>query len=117
MITRPNHVTKYDQADKQRFRAGLKWRMFRKQLKDKQKIDPVTGQKLTKMANCHHKDLYGDYEDLSDERKFVFLNVATHDVVHFFFLRSKPREWRKRILRMIHILKEMEKYAEEYYKL
>jgi hypothetical protein len=117
MITRPSHITKYDQSDKKKFRAGLKWRAFRKKLKDKQKIDPVTGHKLTKMANCHHKDLYGDYEDLSDESKFVFLNVATHDVVHFFFLRSKPREWRKRILRMIRILKEMEKYAEEYYKL
>ena len=99
----------YTQKDKTKFRTSKKWRDFRDKKRKEQKVDPITGAKLTRMANLHHKDLDEEhYEDISNEDNFVFLNKKTHDVVHFFFLKSKPTEWRKRVLALIKILKEME---------
>lgn len=103
----------YDQSAKRRFRSTKKWKDFRDKIRKQQVVDPVTGQKLTRMANLHHKDMYGDYEDLSNEDKFVFLNQATHDCVHFLFLKSRPHEWRNRLKKIIPILEEMESYAVE----
>ena len=72
--------------------------------------DPITGQKLTRLANLHHKDLNEEhYEDLSNEDNFVFLNQLSHKVIHYFFSKSNPKQWRKRILEVIKILKEMER--------
>lgn len=99
----------YTQKDKTKFRATKKWKEFRDRKRKEQKVDPITGAKLTRMANLHHLDLNEEhYEDLSDESHFVFLNQAMHKVVHALFLKSKPREWRKRVLALIKILKEME---------
>lgn len=99
----------YTQKDKTKFRASKKWKEFRDRKRKEQKVDPITGAKLTRMANLHHLDLNKEhYEDLSDESHFVFLNQAMHKVVHALFLKSKPREWRKRVLALIKILKEME---------
>lgn len=100
---------KNNQKDKQKFRASKKWKDFRDKKRKEQKIDPVTGAKLTRMANLHHCNLdESQYEDISNEDNFVFLNQATHKVVHFFFLKSKPTEWRKRIERITQILEKME---------
>lgn len=99
----------YTQKDKTKFRASKKWKEFRDRKRKEQKVDPITGAKLTRMANLHHLDLNEEhYEDLSDESNFIFLNQAMHKVVHALFLKSKPREWRKRVLALIKILKEME---------
>ena len=101
---------KYGQDAKRKFRATKKWKEFRDYMRKKQKVDPITGQKLTRMANLHHLNMNEEfYEDISDEDNFVFLNQATHDTIHFFFLKSKPTEWRKRLLRLIPYLKKMEK--------
>ena len=108
----PSRKPASEQTAKRRFRASKKWKEFRDRIRKKQQVDPVTGQKLTRMANLHHKDMYGDYEDLRDEDKFVFLNQATHDCVHFLFLKARPHEWRERLRRIIPILEEMEKYSE-----
>lgn len=99
----------YTQKDKTKFRASKKWRDFRDRIRHVQEKDPVTGAKLSRMSNLHHKDLNEEhYEDLSDESHFVFLNKKTHETVHFLYVKSKPREWRKRVLVLIKILKEME---------
>jgi hypothetical protein len=104
---------KYDQSAKRRFRASKIWKEFRDRIRKKQVVDPVTGQKLTRLANLHHLDLHEEnYENISNEENFVFLNQATHKTIHFFFLKSKPREWRKRLLRLIPYLKKMEKLNE-----
>ena len=47
--------------------------------------------------------------DISDESHFVFLNQAMHKTVHSLFLKSDPKAWRKRVLALIRILKDMEK--------
>ena len=75
---------------KKKFRYGKEWREFRQKLIKKQKVDPITGTKLSKLANCHHLDLSEEhYKDLSDEDNFVMLNKLSHDMVHFMFLKSK----------------------------
>lgn len=99
-----------NQKQKQKFRASKKWKDFRDTVRHEQQNDPVTGSKLTRMAQLHHKDLNEEhYEDLSNRSHFVFLNVKTHETVHFLFSKVHPRQWRKRVLALIQILKDMEK--------
>lgn len=104
-------MRKSTQKEKNKFRATKKWKSFRDKMRDKQdKKDPVTGQKLTRMANLHHKDLDEDhYEDISNEDNFVFVNQLTHKVIHWFFSKSKPKQWRERWERLKPILEDMEK--------
>lgn len=102
------------QQSKRKFRGSKEWKEFRQYMRSKQKVDPITGAKLTAMANLHHLDLNDEhYEDLSDETHFVFLNQAMHKVVHALFLKSDPKAWRKRVLNLIRILKQMEAINEE----
>lgn len=102
-------MSKNNQKAKNKFRSSKKWKDFRDKKRKEQKLDPVTGAKLTRMANLHHLDLdEAKYEDLSNEDNFIFLNQATHKVVHYFFLKSKPTEWRKRIEEITKILERME---------
>ena len=104
---------KSNQSVKTKFRATKKWKEFRDHMRELQKTDPVTGQKLTRLANLHHCDLNEEhYEDLSNEDNFVFLNQMTHKCVHFLFSKSKPKQWRERIERLIPILEKMEKINE-----
>lgn len=111
---RVSEQKKYGQDAKRKFRATKKWKEFRDYMRNKQKVDPITGQKLTRCANLHHLNMHEEfYEDISNEENFVFLNQATHDTIHFFFLKSKPTEWRKRLLRLIPYLKKMEKLMVE----
>lgn len=104
-------MRKNTQKAKTKFRATKKWKDFRDRMRDKQdKKDPVTGQKLTRMSNLHHKDLdESHYEDLSEEDNFVFVNQVTHKVIHWFFSKSKPKQWRERWERLRPILEDMEK--------
>lgn len=103
-------MKKNNQKAKNKFRATKKWKEFRDKKRKEQKVDPITGAKLTRMANLHHCDLNeSHYEDLSNEDNFVFLNQMSHKVVHFLFLKSKPSEWRNRIKNIIPILEKMEK--------
>ena len=97
------------QNDKTKFRASKKWKDFRDEMRKEQKTDPVTGQKLTRMANLHHKDMDDShYEDLSNKDNFVFLNQMTHKCVHFLFSKVHPKQWRERIAALTTILEEME---------
>ena len=99
-----------NQKQKQKFRASKKWKNFRDIVRHEQQNDPVTGAKLTRMANLHHLCLdETKYEDLSKREHFVFLNQVTHKCVHFLFSKANPRQWRKRVLALIKILKQMER--------
>lgn len=100
---------------KAKFRRSKAWKEFRDKKRKEQKVDQITGAKLTRMANCHHCDLdESHYEDLSNEDNYVFLNQMSHKVVHFFFLKSKPSEWRNRIKNIIPILEKMEELMTNY---
>lgn len=103
-------MRKNNQSKKTKFRATKKWKEFRNHMRELQKTDPVTGQKLSKLFNLHHLDLNEEhYEDISNEDNFICLNQKTHACVHFFFSKSKPKQWRERLKRIIPILKKMEK--------
>lgn len=68
------------------FRRTKIWKDFRKKMKEKQNgVDQITGAKLTKTANLHHKYFATSdfYTDLSDEDDFIFINKQTHDAVHW----------------------------------
>ena len=94
--------------ERKRFRQTKRWLEFRKKLMEKQKTDPITGNRLSKTANCHHENLdHEQYTDLTEEN-FVMLNKESHDCVHFLFLKSDPKAWRRRIRGLIAILERME---------
>ena len=99
-----------NQCKKRKFRSSSKWKHFRDEMKEERPYCEVTGQKLTKMWQLHHCDLNEDnYEDLRNKDNFSVLSWNMHKCIHFLFVKSKPREWRKRVLNLIKILKKMEK--------
>lgn len=89
---------------KSKFRATKEWKEFRKMIILEQKVDPITGAKLTKMANCHHLDMNEEnYQNLISDN-FIALNPKSHDVIHFLF---RP-DWRERLNKIEEILLTME---------
>lgn len=96
------------QAAKTKFRRSAKWVKFRRHIKARQKLDPVTGSPLASTCSIHHVDLRAEnYEDLSDETHFVALNPQSHETVHFLWQANGG--WRKAVLALIGVLKKMEK--------
>lgn len=101
---------KNTQREKRRFRDSKRWKEFREHMKALQENRcQITGAKLTKLWQLHHMDLDEEnYQNLDDDN-FVCLSWNMHKVVHALFVKSKPKEWRIRILNLIRILKRMEK--------
>lgn len=101
---------KNTQREKRRFRDSKRWKEFREHMKTLQENRcQITGAKLTKLWQLHHLDLdENNYQNLEDDN-FVCLSWNMHKVVHALFVKSKPKEWRIRILNLIRILKKMEK--------
>lgn len=109
---KPQKIKKVTTQDlKTKFRRSKAWKDFRQKIKKIQKTDPITGKPLATTYNLHHKDLDSNhYTDISDQTHFIGLNSQSHDVVHYFYGDSgKKKNWRKMVLALIQILKEMEK--------
>lgn len=72
------------QKNKRNFRASRKWKDFRHKIYVKQGgLCYITHKKLNKYANLHHIDLdEKNYENLSIEENFVFVNKMMHGVIH-----------------------------------
>lgn len=72
---------------KAKFRASKLWKDFRKKVMNAfDNKDPITGRKLVKGFNLHHRRLTNDmevYRDISDVDMFRPFNPATHDAVHW----------------------------------
>ena len=100
---------------KQKFRASPKWKKFRRELKKNQKVDPITGSKLTVRAVCHHRDLNPEnYEKVSEERQ-VMLNPMSHDLIHYVYGDgNKFYDWRERIQRLIEQCEKMDEFNKKY---
>lgn len=95
------------QNKKSKFRASSKWKDFRKKMKDKQKVDFITGKPLYAGFNLHHLDLdENHYEDISNEDNFICLNRKSHDLIHFLF---RYKEWRQLLKNIETLLEIMEK--------
>ena len=71
------------QAAKTRFRRSARWTKFRRHMKAKQKVDPITGSPLSPTCSIHHLDMREEnYEDLSDETNFAALNPQSHEITN-----------------------------------
>lgn len=91
------------QKSKRNFRNSKAWKEFRHKMNVKQKgIDPITGAKLAKGCNLHHRHVTAgedDYKDMSNEEDFVMLNSMTHKMLHWAYTYYKKygREFLYRI--------------------
>ena len=91
------------QKAKRSFRASKAWKAFRHLIFTKQKgIDPITGSKLCKGCNLHHRNITADeeaYTDTSNEEDFVMLNSMTHKMLHwgFSYYKKYGRDFLDRI--------------------
>lgn len=95
------------QKKKRNFRASKRWKDFRHKIYAKQKgIDPITGSKLIKGCNLHHRNLSADeYENIDNEDDFVMLNHMTHEMLHFLY-----RYYKKDTLILDRIKEELERW-------
>ena len=100
---------KITQKEKTKFRATKEWRDFRKQLKEKQKVDPLSLKSLTKTCNCHHRDLDAThYTDISNEEHFVMVNNYSHKCLHYLYNIYKNDK---------DVIKRLELELEKMYKI
>lgn len=95
------------QKMKRDWRKSKAWKEFRHKMNVIQKgIDPITGRKLTKGANCHHKILTSDeevYTDISNTDNFCIVNKTTHDILH----------WCLRYIKMTHDMSVIDRLYDE----
>lgn len=81
------------QKMKRDWRKSKAWRDFRHIMNVLQKgLDPITGRKLSKGANLHHKILTSEeevYTDISNTDNYIMLQKTTHDVVHWCLSKIK----------------------------
>lgn len=74
------------QKVKTKFRRSKKWLDFRKKMRKKQSTDPITNYPLRAGCNLHHKNLNpNNYQDISNESHFIFLNKQTHETIHWLY--------------------------------
>lgn len=71
-------------------------------------------EEAVKISEQYNKERWDDVKraELSNKKKEYYKTHEVwnmHKVVHALFVKSKPREWRKRVLNLIKILKKMEK--------
>lgn len=99
-----------NEKKKSKFRRSNKWKNFRRELKRKQKTDPVTGSKLSTTAVCHHLSLKAEeYEMVSEDRQ-VMLNPQSHDVLHYLYGDGDRRyDWRKRLEALKELCERMDR--------
>lgn len=95
------------QKMKRNFRNSKAWKEFKKKKKEEQgKYDPITGGKLSRTANLHHRDLDEDhYTDISCSDNFVLLNHNTHEFLHWLY-----RYYQKDPVIIERIEKELKKW-------
>lgn len=96
---------------KNKVRKTPEWKEFRENLIKEQKVDPITGKKLQKGANLHHRCLdVNQYHILEDDR-FVLLNRQSHEILHFFYGDERhKKDWRTMVNGLIEQLELMDKY-------
>ena len=56
-------------------------------MNDQDNKDYITKSKLSGCWQCHHLDTRptSDYEDLSDDKKFICVLASIHDVIHTLY--------------------------------
>lgn len=98
--------------EKAKFRKTMKWKNFRKKIKEKCPRDTITKKLLRIDWNLHHIDMRDkNYTDLSDPHKFTPLNKDTHEMIHWLF--RLYRHDKQIIKRIEKLLEAMYRYVEE----
>lgn len=82
--------------EKSKFRQRKEWKQFRETMRKLNKVDFLTGSKLTKTYNLHHLDFHEEnYTNLVKEN-FLTLNNQSHDCWHQIYGDPRHRkDWRK----------------------
>lgn len=109
---KPVKIKKHEtQSLKTKFRRTVKWKKFRDKKRKEQKNDYITEKPLSKTYNLHHLDLNSEhYENITNEDNFIGLNSLSHVVIHFFYGEEKTKKnWKRMVLKLIEILKRMDK--------
>lgn len=111
-IKQPKKSRKVTQVDKTKFRRSAEWHKLRDKIKKQQKLDPITLKPLSRTYNLHHLNVDPQkYTVLDEPDHFIGLNSTTHTLVHFLWGdASKRKDWRSMVLRLIKILKLMDKF-------
>ena len=98
--------------EKARFRASPEWKQFRADMMTASGgTDALTGKPLRKGAQLHHLDLRPENYRNMDADKFIYLNRASHELVHFLYTyyRKDPGI----IYRLQNILYSMKEASDE----
>lgn len=98
-------------SKKDKVRKSKEWKELRELKLKEQKLDPITGKKILKGANCHHKCLdVEQYDNLSPER-FVLLNRQTHRVLHWVYGDERHhKDWKSILKGLQELCEDMDKY-------
>ena len=98
-------------AIKDKIRKSNEWKEFRAKKLEEQKTDPVTGKKIQKGANLHHRCLdVNQYHILEDDR-FVLLNRQTHEVLHWIYGDERhKKDWKMILANLKEQCELMDKY-------
>lgn len=99
------------QDTKTKFRRTQAWKKLRDKIRKEQKVDPITLKPLSVTFNLHHMNVDPlKYTDISQPDHFLGLNSSTHDMVHLLWGdASKRKDWRSMVIRLIKILRLMDK--------
>lgn len=93
-------------SQKTKFRQSTKWKDFRKEMKQKNKVDFLTQKPLYSGWNLHHLDLNeANYEKIENEENFCCLNRLSHEFIHWLF---RYKDWREILKRIYELLEKME---------
>lgn len=95
--------------EKSKFRQSARWRKIRAfKKKECSGIDYITGKKLLKGFQLHHKDMrLENYTRLEPDR-FICLNKMSHEMLHFLYNYYKNDT--SIIERIRAVLEEMKKF-------
>lgn len=95
-----------NQKKKTAFRNSVKWKNFRKKMKELFQVDFLTNRPLYKGWNLHHCDMkLENYTDTTNTENFYCLNKQSHEIVHILF---RYKDWREILKRLFVILERME---------
>ena len=100
------------QKEKAKFRTTGEWKQFKADMKKfSGGTDALTGKPLRKGAQLHHLDLRQENYRNLDAAKFIYLNRASHEAVHFLYTyyRKDPAI----IYRLQNILYNMKEASDE----
>lgn len=103
---------------KNKIRSTIEWKEFRRFLIHKQKYDPLTQNRLTPHAECHHLSQCAEAYDLLSEDRQVMLNSRSHLIIHQIYdivHREGNYDVLKRIKKIVQQMEELTLLDDKYF--